>query len=171
MRSGSQPAHVSLIRRAPAAIAFSATDARHVSTLIVTRGYRAAICAISGTTRSASASASTVSPGPALTPPMSTMLAPWATTSSHRLRALSIPTVSALSWKESGVRLTMTTTWAKRLGVVIEPADLVIGHLLVRSNDVLHGSINRTGEPEEIHILRIDVAISYQGISHPINQT
>ncbi|SKV22961.1 Uncharacterised protein [Mycobacteroides abscessus subsp. abscessus] len=70
---------MSLIRSAPAAQAFAATSARQVSTLISKSGWAPRTHSMKGTTRAVSASASTFSPGPALTPPMSTTSAPSAT--------------------------------------------------------------------------------------------
>src|SRR5699024_6974480 len=80
--------------------------------------------------------------------------------------------------KESGVRLTIAITCAMgksgreaELGVLVESSDSLIGHLLVRSNDVLHGFVHRISQQEKVHILRIDIAICHQGICHPIHQT
>ncbi|ANB00818.1 hypothetical protein BB28_06630 [Mycobacteroides chelonae CCUG 47445] len=67
------------MRSAPAAQAFSATSVRQVSMLISRSGWALRTHSMNGTTRAISASASTVSPGPALTPPMSTTSAPSAT--------------------------------------------------------------------------------------------
>ena len=69
------------------------------------------------------------------------------------------------------MRFTIAITWAKGLSVVVESADSLIGHLLVRSNDVLHGFINRISKQEKVHILGVDISFSHQGICHPLNQT
>ena len=73
---GSCPAHVSLIRSAPASAAARATSARHVSTLTSRSGCRRRTRSTSGITRAISSAASTRGPRPARTPPRSTMSAP-----------------------------------------------------------------------------------------------
>lgn len=84
---GSTPPQASLSRSAPASQTASPTSARQVSTLMITSGKRRRTSATKPTVRRASSSAVTSSPGPAFTPPMSTMAAPSDTARSTRARA------------------------------------------------------------------------------------
>ena len=86
---GSAPAQVSLSRSAPAGTASRATSARQVSIEITTSGNSARTAAMVETVRRISSAGSTVSPGPALTPPMSMMSAPSATACSTARSAAS----------------------------------------------------------------------------------
>ncbi|MGC0349650.1 hypothetical protein RKD34_005230 [Streptomyces sp. SAI-218] len=86
-RPGSTPPQASFSRSAPASHTASPTDARQVSTLMITSGNRRRTSATKPTVRRASSAADTSSPGPALTPPTSMMAAPSATACSTRARA------------------------------------------------------------------------------------
>ncbi len=105
-RRGSTPPHASLMRSAPAWPTASPTSARQVSTLMTTSGWRSRTAATSPATRSISSAGRTSSPGPAFTPPMSTMSAPSATAALAALSAAPNSLVAPRSKKESGVALT-----------------------------------------------------------------
>jgi hypothetical protein len=87
-----------------------ATAARQVSIEMTTSGKPARTAATVATVRRISSAASTSSPGPALTPPMSMMSAPSATARSTARRAASSVKVAPLSKNESGVRFTIAIT-------------------------------------------------------------
>ena len=74
--AGSVPPQASLSRSAPASQQTRPTSCRQVSTLITRSGCRARTSATKPTVRRISSAASTSAPGPAFTPPMSTMSAP-----------------------------------------------------------------------------------------------
>lgn len=84
---GSTPPQASLRTSAPASHTASPTSCRQVSTLITTSGWRRRTSATKSTVRRASSAASTCSPGPALTPPMSMIAAPSAIACSTRSSA------------------------------------------------------------------------------------
>lgn len=84
---GSTPPQASFSTSAPAAQTASPTSCRQVSTLITTSGWRRRTSATKPTVRRTSSAASTCSPGPALTPPMSMIAAPSATACSTRSSA------------------------------------------------------------------------------------
>src|SRR5680860_1359101 len=91
---------------------FRATVARKVST-DTGMSQRAVKASTNGTMRSRSSCSDTCAPGPALTPPTSTMSAPASTCARACSTAASREKVRPRSKKESGVRLTIaiTATW------------------------------------------------------------